>query len=449
MGIQDLIISPIFLLILLTISYFVRERKSDEITRKYFFPALALKIIGAISVGLIYQFYYKGGDTFNYFTHGSTHIWDAFLDSPSKAFKLIAAKGEYETDTYAYARKIWFYRDQHSYFVIRIAAIFGIITLNTYSSIALFFAFFSFLGLWSMFRAFMRFFPELHREFAIAIFFIPSVFFWGSGVLKDTLTLGALGFLTYAFIRIFFEKRGIISPTVIILIASYIIYSIKIYILLCFLPAMILWLFIFYLKKTPSKLVRIAITPFVGAVAAMAMYVAVVKVGEENQRYNLDKISYTAEATARWLSYVSEVEGGSGYSLGDFDYSPVGIAQKFPKAIWVSLYRPYMWEVKNPVMLLSALEAFLMLVMTVYLMITTGLRPFFRYIGSKPEILFCLLFAISFGGAVGITTYNFGSLVRYKIPMIPFFLMGLFLIRFYSRKDKSEALSDEEKAENA
>lgn len=436
MGIQDLFITPIIILCVLFVGYLIRQKKSDEYTKRYFFPALGLKILGAISVGLIYQFYYSGGDTFTYFTHGSSHIWDAFLDSPLKGIKMIFASGEYDIDTYQYSGKIWVYRDLPSYFVVRVAAIFGIFTLNTYSSIAVLFAFFSFLGLWSMYRAFMRFFPSLHFEFAIALFFIPSVFFWGSGVLKDTLTLGALGFLTYGCIRLIFEKRGLIIPILIILVSAYIIYSIKIYILLCFLPAIILWVFFFYMGQIKSVALRIVSAPLIGLVAVAVMYVAVIKVGEENKRYNIETLSFTAESTARWLSYVSEIEGGSGYTLGDFDYSPAGVVRKFPRAIWVSLYQPYLWQARNPVMLLSALEAFLMLLMTLYIFRQTGFLPFFRYVGSKPEILFCFLFSLAFAGAVGITTYNFGSLVRYKIPMIPFFLMGLFLVRYYTQKDR-------------
>jgi hypothetical protein len=46
------------------------------------------------------------------------------------------------------------------------------------------------------------------------------------------------------------------------------------------------------------------------------------------------------------------------------------------------------------------------------------------------------VFAIIFSFAVGITTHNFGTLVRYKIPMYPFFVSGLFILLSYSKKER-------------
>ena len=91
-------------------------------------------------------------------------------------------------------------------------------------------------------------------------------------------------------------------------------------------------------------------------VAILLAYFALVQVGEDNQRYSLETISATAEIT--------EKQGGSGYTLGDFDYSPSGMIRKIPLAINVSLFRPYLWEVKNPVMLLSAIESLVFLLFT-------------------------------------------------------------------------------------
>jgi len=414
-------------------AYFLRNLFTDPLTRKYFIPGLSLKIIGAISIGLIYQFYYGGGDTFTYFTHGSKYIYEAFQDSPLKAFKLIFANGEYHADTFKYATKIIFYRDLPSYFVIRITGFFDLLTFHTYSATAVCFAVLSFSGLWALFLTFYRMFPKLHMEFAIAVFFIPSVFFWGSGILKDPLTISALGWATWAFYEIFFRKRNILVAIIVFLISTYVIYSIKIYILLCFVPALMIWLFMVGMKRVRNPLAKAMIIPFAASVMLVGIYLAILEIGEDNKRYNIKNVAETAEATARWLTFVSEREGGSAYSLGDFDYTPAGMMRKSHKAIWVTLFRPYLWEVKNIVMLLAALESFVFLLLTLYILISSGFKFSIKYITSSPVIIFCLIFAITFSFAVGISTYNFGSLVRYKIPMIPFYLSGLFILYHYSK----------------
>ena len=433
---QDFVVTPLFLLLIYFSAYLIRNKVSDKNTQRYFIPALTLKMIGAIAVGLIYQFYYTGGDTFNYFHHGSRHIWEAFLDSPVKAFQLIFADGTYQPGTYDYASKIWYYRDLPSYFVIRVAGVFDLLTFHTYSATALLFACYSFGGLWAMYLSFYSFYNKLHREFAAAIFFIPSVFFWGSGLLKDTITLGALAWAFYAVVQLFFAKRSVLVNALILLLSCWIIYSIKIYILLCFLPAVIVWTFLAQLPKIKSIVVKSLLLPFILIIAALISYWMVLEVGEENARYNLDNLTYTAESTARWLSYVSEVEGGSGYSLGDYDYSPSGIIKKIPAAVNVTLFRPYLTEVSNPVMLMAALESLMVLLVTLYVFGKSIWNSALSIIWKKPEIIFCLLFSLSFAFAIGFSTYNFGSLVRYKIPLIPFYLVGLFILNYYSKRSR-------------
>ena len=65
-------------------------------------PAFTLKIIGAILLGIIYQFYYKGGDTLNYW-HQTTVINSAFDQSFATWFRMVTASAEiYDVDVYNY-----------------------------------------------------------------------------------------------------------------------------------------------------------------------------------------------------------------------------------------------------------------------------------------------------------------------------------------------------------
>ncbi len=442
MELKDLIVTPLFLILIYIMAYFIRYYVADRTIRKYFLPALTLKIIGAITLGFIYQFYYKGGDTFAYFDMGSRYIWEAFLDSPGKAVRLIFAQGEYVPETWEYASKIIFYNDLPSYFVVRVAGIFDLFTFHTYSATACLFALLSFSGLWAMYTSFYKMFPRLHLEFAVAIFFIPSVFFWGSGILKDSITLGALGWAIYAFHSIFIARKNIILSILILLLSFFIIYEIKIYILLCFIPALLIWLYVLYMKKVQNLVLKIMVLPVSLFILLGSGYFTVREIGEENRRYNLENLTQTAEATARWLTYVSLREEGSAYTLGDFDYSATGILKKTIPAIWVTLFRPYVWEVRNPVMALSALESltlFLFFLFVIFVMLWKGsVGKIFR----QPVITFCLFFALTFSFAVGISTYNFGSLVRYKIPVMPFFLIGLFLILYYAKRPRKVSRLD-------
>ena len=91
MEVKDLFITPIVILFVLGVAKVLKPLVTTPDTERYFLPALVVKMVGAIALGAIYQFYYGGGDTFNYFYHGTFHIWQAFLDDPMKGIKLILA----------------------------------------------------------------------------------------------------------------------------------------------------------------------------------------------------------------------------------------------------------------------------------------------------------------------------------------------------------------------
>jgi len=310
----------------------------------------------------------------------------------------------------------------------------------SYSATACLFATISFMGLWSMFRSFYQLYPQLHRSLAIAILFIPSVFFWGSGIMKDTLTLTAVAFITYMFIQIFYHQKRDLWLILVAVLSFYVIYSIKIYILLCLIPALAVWYFALNINKLQSTLIKLMVAPFAIVLALTFSYFAINEISKDHDRYSIEKLSRTAEVTAKWITYVSQVEGGSGYNLGDFDYSTAGMIRKFPLAINVTLFRPYLWEVDNPVMLLAAVESLALLIFTIFVLLRVRLK-FFRVILANPLVLFSLLFAISFAFAVGFSTYNFGSLVRYKIPLIPLYLSAMTIVLYENKQRNLSALA--------
>jgi hypothetical protein len=433
---KDLFIAPVVIILVYAIALWVRPMVTERMNRRYFFPALTVKIFGGLALGFIYQFYYGGGDTFTYFDSGSKYIWLAFQDNPFLALKLILAGNDYVGDTFQYASKIYSYGDSSSYFVVRVAGVFGILTAHSYAAVAVLFASASFSGVWALYHVFFRMYPKLHFKLALAIFFIPSLVFWGSGVLKDSITLGALGWVTFCIYYIFIERKYVLVSVLILFMTLFTIYTIKVYILLCFLPSVILWISYLPMVKLKNAMLKIMVAPLVLALAGLVAYYTTIKVAEDNPRYNIETITRTAEETARWIYYVSQRDQGSAYDLGDFDYSPAGIVRKFPMAVWVTLFRPYLWESHNIVMFFSAVESFALLLFTMFVLFRVGLQRSMASITSNPLLAFCFLFAIVFSFAVGLTTYNFGTLVRYKIPMYPYFVSGLVILWSYAKSDR-------------
>jgi hypothetical protein len=421
----------VFILIY-AVAYLIRPWVTDLVNRKYFIPALSLKLFCAIALGLLYQFYYKGGDTFNYHTHGSRHVWEALMDDPARGIKLFINNGEDYVGVYEYASEIYFLRDPQSYSVIRLAAFLDVFTFSSYAGTALLFAFLSFAGVWALFLTFYDIAPHVHKRVAAATLFIPSVLFWGSGLLKDTITLACLGIATYSVYILFIKRK--FRPRILLplTLSLAILYSIKIYILLVFLPSAVVWIFISNYRLLKSWWLRITLFPFVVIGTVLMAYVVTIKAGEDNAKYSIDTIAKTAQVTAYDIRYWSGRNAGSGYTLGELDGTWNSMIKLAPAAINVSLFRPYIWEANNAFMLLASLESLFMLLFTAWV-IKVGRVKFFRSF-QDPTILFCLVFSLIFAFAVGVSTYNFGTLMRYKIPLMPFYCVGLVLILDYVNK---------------
>ncbi len=429
MDFKDLFITPLFLVIFIIGALIARPFYTNSITRKYFMPALLLKFFGAISLGLVFQFYYGGGDTFNYFTYGSRWIWEAFLDSPAKGLKLILYDSSiHYNDTFQYSERIWYYKDPHSYMIVRLTGFFDIFTLHTYSATALFFSLFSFIGSWSLFNTFAKLYNRETKWLAISILFIPSVIFWGSGILKDSVTFGALGLATFALFNIFLFKKKMIKNFLILGISLWIIFSIKIYILMTFVVGAGIWLYSINIAYIKSTLIRVVVAPFILIVFAFIGYQALQSISSNDNRYALDNVAKTAAVTANDIRYGWGARNGdtSGYDLGELDGTIGSLIRLAPAAINVSLFRPYLWEVKNPLMLLAALESGVMFFITMYFLYKG--RNNIRLMFKDPQLRFCLFFSLLFAFAVGVSTFNFGTLMRYKIPMMPFYAIFLVIL---------------------
>lgn len=440
MELRDIVVTPLFIIIIYVIAFFLRRSITNAITVRYFFPALTVKIVGALAVGFIYQFYYAGGDTYAYHTHGSRVVWEAFIDDPTKGISLLTSNVIDDPSLFTYSRRIWFFNDPQSYFVIRIAAFFDLFTFSTYSATAVLFSLLSFSGAWALFTTFYKLYPDFHRWIAFACLFVPSVFFWGSGIFKDTITLAALGWLTYAFYGLAFERKKILLNALLFVFNAWIIFSVKKYILLVFLPAILLWFFAARVKHIKSLVMRILLVPVAGILVVVLSVLVMNQVGKDDKRYEVTKLAETAKITAYDIRYGwgARTGEGSGYTLGELDGTWQSMVPLIPKAVNVSLFRPYLWEIQNPLMALSALESFALLIITLYLIYRIRFGVF--KIVSRPEILFCLTFSLIFAFAVGVSTYNFGTLSRYKIPMMPYYLLALGLI-YYNHDKEKEAKS--------
>lgn len=401
---------------------------------KWYTTGLMLKCFGAIAVCLIYQFYYTAGDTISYYTNART-MTRLLQKDPAVFYDMMIGNLTWENFSVFDANTGYcdFYHDKQAMVVVRLIVPLVLVTFQSFVASAILLAWICYSGVWKLFLLFNEEFPAIQKQLAISILFIPSVVFWGSGLLKDTITLSAVGWYAYAFYFFFVRKQYRFKLIAYIFIASFLLILIKPYILIAFLPGSIIWLSNERLVNVKSKLTRILATPFILLISIWLGFFILVQLGDSLGAYAIDKV--LVKALESNLDQKREAYGGNSFDIGEFEPTAVGALSKAHLAIAATLFRPTLLDARNPVMILSAIENAYILLLTVFLLIKLKFFGFFTLLGEKPLLLFSVIFSLFFAFSVGLATSNFGSLVRLKIPCIPFFVSSLFVLKhLYEQK---------------
>ncbi len=92
-----------------------------------------------------------------------------------------------------------------------------------------------------------------------------------------------------------------------------------------------------------------------------------------------------------------------------------------PYALFNALFRPQLFDVANVSMLVSAIEMTVLTWLVIRAIRMHGIRPLVARVQSSPVLLMCATVTIVGCTFVGLTTRNFGSMARYRVPFLPFY----------------------------
>jgi len=425
----EYLLLPIYIAVILLIASRVRNRHiRQEPYYRYYIPGLLVKIGGGIAVCMIYMYLYRGGDTISYYETGVA-MTNLFFKSSSGYMQVLFGENVLEKvymfDTNTGFPLRFVYLDDQTFTLVRLTAPLLFPAFKSYLLQTVLVAWLSYFGLWKLYTLFCHYFPLLYKRFAIAILFLPSVVFWGSGLLKDTVTLTAACWLVYSVFRVFIEPRRRYLYAFVGLASAWAIIEIKPYIFLALLPGLLLWVLYEPIKSIRSLAARLIVIPVVLGLSIGGGLFLLSLLGSNMSKFAVDRVLETAAVTQQDLK--SENYGSNSFDIGKFDPTVEGILSKAPLAIEAGLFRPYLWESRNVVMIFSGLENTFILGMTLLLFVRIKPLRLVRIITGNPLIFFSMMFALLFAFSVGLTTANFGALVRFKIPFLPFYVSVLFV----------------------
>jgi len=428
MDIYDLLLAPIYAAFILFFAHkFTIKRRASEKMYKYFLPGLILKMVGGIALGLIYFYYYAGGDTVNYHYTACSMV-DVLLERPEDFMYLYFGSPKYAeffimNSNYSFT---YWVNDEYAYFVSKCFVPLVLVCFKSYCASAIVLASVCYLGVWRLYMVFVKEFPGLERQFAWSILFIPSVVFWGSGIMKDSITLSAACFYVHGFYWFFAQKKRKMKYVLSLIIASYLLLSIKPYILFALLPGSILWFIAIRVTNIKNRLFKVLFGPTLVTLGIVVCVYALEKLGDSLGQYSVEKVIKTASGAQQDLK--QSYYNGNTFDIGNYEPTVAGLLSVSHKAIFAALFRPTIFDVRNVVMALSALENTFILLFCLYLLIKLKFFRFFGLITSHSLLMFSFLFAVFFAFSVGVSIANFGALVRLKIPCIPFFLSSLVVM---------------------
>ncbi len=424
---------PVFVLILFVTFLWARNRVKDHIAlqpeMKYFLPAIFAKIGGGFLFACIYIFYYRQGDT-TCFYECSLAFCKLFHTDVGAFFTVLAGDGTEEMKSYFTAETgepmMFMFGEGSTRFVMKLLIPFLLLSGHSYFIATTLISLFTFGALWTLYRVFLYYFPQQYQRLAWTILFVPSVIFWGSGMLKDSFTLSATCYFIFFTHRLVIGSGAKLINLILLLVSAYFILSIKAYILLILLPSSLVWLFYARIGKIHNPLLRTIMIPAIYATIILGSYLVFVNTGDYFGKFSIDRALKTASITQNDLK--QEYYQGNSFDIGEWEPNLSGALGKFVPATIAGLYRPWIFESKNVVMLFSGLENLVIFALTCYALFRLKWKRFRLLIAAYPIVLYSLLFALLFGFMIGLSTSNFGALVRFKIPLIPLYLSAIVLI---------------------
>ncbi len=386
------------------------------ISKHWFAGAFAIKLIAAFAIWFIYTNHYPDrnkADIFRYYDDAKV-FQHLLKDHKAEYFKFFFQNKSSDEEVnvilkYTYN---WETHNESSLFgsnrlIIRANMLLNLFSLGSYAVHAIVFSFLAFMGLFWIFRFFYRQLPEHKWLIFLAVFAFPSIVFWSSGVLKESLVFFFIGLIlncgSYAL-----KGRKTIIRSILVLLALFFLFQTRAIIALILIPIILGYLWNYWKPQKRSFL------PYF-----IVLFVTLSVLTESKKIIGTDFYGVLVEKRLAFEKVAEENNAGSMIMSAQFEADGYSILKSTPIALINSLFRPTPWEAKGILSWMAALENILLFIMLIIMVIYP--KP---NIENKNLLWFALLFALSNIIVVGLTTPILGAISRYRIIGLLFFLLA-------------------------
>jgi len=279
---------------------------------------------------------------------------------------------------------------------------------------------FAYAGMMSMYRSIRGSLDDVERIPVLsALLFVPSATFWTSGIVKEAFLMGFLGLLVGAVHDVLARRRLLAIPAGVVGAVG--AAMTKPYVLFPLVIATGGYLFALRSRRKLSFVQKLA--------AIVVAVVGLIGVSRLFPQFGLDNLGEAIATQQRSATLISEAAGSS-VDIGDGDVQTLGGQLRYlPLGLVNALFRPALFDIRNAMSAVAALEMTLIIGSLIALVRRHRVRRIVAEIRGRAPLMFAALFVVSFGAAVGVSTTNLGTLSRYRVPMMPFYMGGVAILR--------------------
>jgi hypothetical protein len=376
--------------------------------------AFLVKIVFAFLLGYIFTYYYTDrltADTFKFYDD-SIIMFNVLHHHPVWFLQMVTGIGDdaehllpYYNEMHNWYNKAVIFNDYRAQ--IRINALLHFLSLGYYHVHAVFFCFGSFAGLTALFKLFVNSCKEKKWILFAGVYFMPSVLFWGSGLLKDSLILFATGLSLYQLNTFLLTKK--IKPLVWFTLFFLLLMVIKFHNFILLLPLYFAFTVCHFIKRKHV---------LVFATTLCVYYLCLLKLDTVLPNYGL--MDLLAKKQVEFIDLAKRYQAKSSIPLQNLEPSEWNAIRNTPEALYHVFLRPFPGEHSSPFIALAGLENLMLMLMIVFCFFSLS-----KNVILTPLLFLSLFYVFSLFELIGLVTPVMGAIVRYKIQALPFLVFSL------------------------
>jgi hypothetical protein len=418
----SILIYSLNLLVLAGLIWLLWKQDWNQQIRPFFFPALLLKLACGLLIGVLSFHVFDKGDTQLYYNRAllmtemaqeqgiGTYLHYLFFNDPAGTPLEGLQRPFYES----------------AWNMPRLLSMPMLLTNGNYYLSSLYLSLFSFAGLWFFVNALTRYFKATAIPAVVAFLLFPSVVYWSSGVLKESVLMGGMGLLLGSSLYLLFGKLRY-KPVLylfLFVLGLYLIWLVKYFVAVALVLMLALALLLKAIFYNP-RLAHIHWLPKL--LALLILFSGIAFLGTQlNPNLHLEALPDVV-----YLNYQTSLIASQDKPRIDFPFlepTYLSFALHSQLAFIGMLFRPFIWEVYNIRTFAAALEN------TVLLLLAFGfLRDLFGEGRVKWRhgylLTAVLVYVFVMGVLLAYSMPNLGTLSRYRVVVLPFVVYLLLLCK--------------------